>query len=69
VTSSELHAVIEAYVRGKVPQQAVLTSLGDVAQALVEVGNKMGFAMPGIQVRLQHAHPGQRDLFLAGDRL
>jgi hypothetical protein len=69
MTSSELHAVIEAYVRDKTPQQAALTSLGDVAQALVEVGNKMGFSMPGIQVRLQNTHPGQRDLFLAGDRL
>jgi hypothetical protein len=68
MTQQELHDVIEAYVRGKVPRQAILTSLGDVAQALVEVGAKLGFDMPGIHIRIRSIRPGEPPIRLAGSR-
>jgi len=62
----EMHDVILAYVRDHVPQQAILTSLGDVAQSLVEVGAELGFDLPGINVRINGISSGVPGMRLAG---
>jgi hypothetical protein len=68
MTKAEVQAAIERYVRHQMVRQGVLTSLGDVADALVDIGKQMGFDMPGIHIRIRSIRPGEPPIRLAGSR-
>ena len=68
MSRSDLRFLLEAYCRQRVPEQALLTSLGDIAEALVETGKVLGFDMPGIRVTIKHIKSGEPDFILAAAR-
>lgn len=68
MSRNDLRALLEAYCRQRVPEQAILTSLGDIAEALVETGKVLGFDMPGIKVTIKHIKSGEPPVVLAAAR-